>query len=176
MRSNLHVEYYNVEYCPIRRWLQDIPSNRKLRLLDSLSISFIQRLLDDSVLSINSGKVEILNFQKVQKYKSGILPFGGILGLTATAIYNQSRDHAFSTYEEFKESIVKLESQLPIRDELQIIYLDEVDEIETYYYFTIQKFVQEQILDKQNHDKFSDWWDLAQEGKSKLISQILFSV
>ena len=125
----------------------------------------LRKLMDSATLTLRDGKVVVCDAEQIDQYQAGMLPFGGVLGLTATGILNMTREQAFGTYEEFKEAIVKLESILPIRDQLQIVYLDEVDEIETYYYMTIQKFVQEQILDKQNHDKFSDWWDLAQDGK-----------
>ena len=122
------------------------------------------RLADKCVIGIRDDLVGILDRAEVAKNRRGILPFAGVLGLTALAIHNLARDNAFCTYEDFKQSIVRLENILPIRQNLQIVFAEEVDEHDMYYYLVIQKFTQEQILDKQNHDKFSDWWDLAQEG------------
>ena len=105
------------------------------------------------------------NTKEIENLRQKILPFGGIIGLVATAIYRIFLESPFATYEELKDAILELENILPIRDQLQILFTEDVEDVEMYYYLTIQKFVQEQILDKQNPDKFSDWWDLAQEGE-----------
>jgi len=122
------------------------------------------RLTDERVIQIRDDSVVILDRAEVAKNRRGILPFAGVLGLTALAIHNLARDNTFCTYEDFKQSVVRLENILPIRQNLQIVFSEEVDEHDMYYYLVIQKFTQEQILDKQNQDKFSDWWDLTQEG------------
>ena len=90
--------------------------------------------------------------------------------LVSFAIHNISSNNVYLTYADIKSSISTLEQLLPVSDKLQISFNEQLEDAEGYFYLVLQKLVQKQILDKQNPDKFSDWWDLAQEGKLNLAN------
>lgn len=119
-----------------------------------------KRLYNFGIIRENS----ISNEKECLKLAQLSLPFCGILSLVSFAIYNLSANNVYLTYEDIKSNISRLEQLLPIADKLQITFKEELEDAEGYYYLVLQRLVQQQILDKQNPDKFSDWWDLAQEG------------
>ena len=93
-----------------------------------------------------------------------------MISLVANAINKKIEENPKNTFAELEESINDFESLLPIRDLIQVPFQDDFGEdngddnlISNIHSRVIRILVENQVLDVDNKDKFSGWWDVDQE-------------
>lgn len=121
---------------------------------------------DTSIIYVSN---EFNESKKISELINLCIPYLSLVSLVASGVINLAISNTRCTFADFEVEINELDSNLPIMDMIQVPFVDlgdsgsgDIDHIDIWNR-TLRILLENNILEIENKDKFSAWWDLAQD-------------
>ena len=167
--ANCYRSIFSIEIIQMK--IQELIHSNILKYSDeNISIIYVPNESNEKISELINMCIPYLSrLKSISPFLTQIL---GLVSLVANGVINLAISNTRCSFADFEVEINELDSNVPIMDMIQIPFADlgdddggggsDIDHIDIWNR-TLRILLENNILEIENKDKFSAWWDLAQD-------------